>query len=574
MKKVLLGIAMGSAICLAPFLTAQADDSQETIPDGVTIGTVDVSGMTQDEAEKAVQTYVDQVSQANVTLTGQGDEDTVTLTAADMGLTWANTGVVKEAANIGEVGNVVERYKLLKDAAHGGVTYDLKYSFDDKTLTSVFEDKCAAFNVKAKDYSLSLVNGSFQIEDGTTGYAIDEDASADAIQTYVKDSWDGKDCSIPLVVNVTEPKGSKEELESVGDVLGTYTTSYSSSGSERSGNIANGCSLASGITLYPGDEFSMLDHITPFTEENGYYLAGSYLNGQVVESFGGGICQVSTTLYNAVLRAELEVTERSNHSMIVTYVDPSEDAAIAENGGKNFKFVNNTDYPVYIDGATANKKITFTIYGKETRDPGRKVSFESETLEETTPNTDTFVTDASKPIGYVDVTQSAHKGIKAQLWKVVTVNGVEKSREVVNSSTYKMVPRIVSVGTAGADTNVAAQLNAAIATGSYDQVVATSNALAAVVAAGQTVDPNTGAAVAGNAASANPAAAASQVPATAGASNVAGAAATAAPSTGTVAGTPAPTTGTAAAGTAGTAAPTTGTASAATGTGAAVTNAG
>ena len=238
----------------------------------------------------------------------------------------------------------------------------------------------------------------------------------------------------------------------------------------------------------------MLDNITPFTEANGYFLAGSYLQGQVVESFGGGICQVSTTLYNAVLKAELEVTERYNHSMIVTYVDPSQDAAIAENGGKNFKFKNNTDYPIYIDGyTTSSKTITFTIYGVETRDPNRVVTYQSNVLETTVPDTDTYVLDSSQPVGYVKVTQSAHNGIKAQLIKVVTVNGKEESREVVNSSTYSMVPRIVAVGTAGADENVLAQINAAIATGSYDQVVAICNSMAAVIAAqNQQIDPATG----------------------------------------------------------------------------------
>ena len=97
---------------------------------------------------------------------------------------------------------------------------------------------------------------------------------------------------------------------------------------------------------------------------------GSYLNGKVVDSIGGGIRQVSTTLYNAVLRAELEVTERHNHSMIVTYVDPSADAAIAESSGKDFVFVNNTDYPIYIDGHTADKKDY--IYDLWCRDESKK----------------------------------------------------------------------------------------------------------------------------------------------------------------------------------------------------------
>lgn len=120
--------------------------------------------------------------------------------------------------------------------------------------------------------------------------------------------------------------------------------------------MTNGCRLIDGTLLYPGDEFSTYETVAPFSEANGYYMAGSYLNGKVVDSIGGGICQVSTTLYNAVLLAELDVTMRYNHSMVVSYVDPSADAAIAESSGKDFKFVNNTDYPIYIEGTVSRIK--------------------------------------------------------------------------------------------------------------------------------------------------------------------------------------------------------------------------
>lgn len=94
-------------------------------------------------------------------------------------------------------------------------------------------------------------------------------------------------------------------------------------------NVRNGASKINGSIIYPGEEFSVHDAVVPFNAENGYELAGSYENGTTVETYGGGICQVSTTLYNAVIRAELEITERSAHSMIVSYVEPSMDAAIS-----------------------------------------------------------------------------------------------------------------------------------------------------------------------------------------------------------------------------------------------------
>ena len=171
--------------------------------------------------------------------------------------------------------------------------------------------------------------------------------------------------------------------------------------------------------------------------------------------------------------------------MIVTYVDPSADAAIAESGGKNFKFVNSTDYPIYIEGyTTSDKHITFTIYGVETRPSDRKVSFKSEVLATTPASADEFVTTSSEGVGYVG-TQSAHIGYKAQLRKIVTEGGNEVVNEVINSSNYKMVPKIVTVGTSGADANDMAQLQTAIATGDVGTVKAVASAiLAAKKAAG------------------------------------------------------------------------------------------
>jgi hypothetical protein len=174
-------------------------------------------------------------------------------------------------------------------------------------------------------------------------------------------------------------------------------------------------------------------------------------------------------LYNAVLLAELDVTQRYNHSMIVAYVDASADAAIAESAGKDFKFVNNTDAPIYVEGTIKNKKITVTIYGKETRDANREVRYESEIISKTPPGPDVIYVDAGHPIGYI-VKESAHIGYKAKLWKVVKENGTVVERTLVNSSTYKMTPRYATVGVATADPNAYNEIMAAIGTSNIDHV--------------------------------------------------------------------------------------------------------
>lgn len=436
------------------------------IRQGITVDGVDVSGMTESEALAQIQADVEEKKAAVITLQGKEDDQKVEVTAGDLGLYWSNPGVIDEIGAYGTASNIIARYKQNKDLEQHGMNFSIQLSVDKGTITDVITNQCASFNEEAKDATLSRDGSSFTIVPGQTGYVVDTTASADAVYSQLASGWDGQPLTVALTIDVDEPKGTEEELSKVKDLLGTFTTSYSSSGSSRCGNIANGTKLINGHTLYPGDEFSVLNALTPFTEENGYYLAGSYLGGQVVDSFGGGICQVSTTLYNALIRAEIQITERYNHSMIVGYVDPSMDAAIAESSGMDLKFKNNTEHPIYIEGYTSGKSVTFNVYGVETRDAGRKVSFESEVLSKTEPTGQKVYTDASQPVGYIK-SQSAHIGYKAQLWKIVTENGKQVSKEVFNTSTYNAEPASITVGTAG---TVSAELSAAIAANDADAV--------------------------------------------------------------------------------------------------------
>lgn len=462
------GIVMFS--CLLYFgvgMTAQAQE-EYTIKDGIYISGIDVGGMTAAEAEAAIDDYVNSIKPAIITLNTANDGE-VQVTAGDFGLTWVNREIIKEAAGIGQDGNVIVRYKMMKDLQQDNIYYELEFSYDEDAIRSILEEKCVKYDSEAVNATLSRADGAFVIEEGQNGYTLDVEASTDIVYDYMLQEWDHQPATVELAINEVIPQGTTEELMQVTDVLGTFTTSYSSSGSARSANVANGCKLINGVTLYPGEEFSTLDLITPFTTDNGYYPAASYANGRVVDSLGGGICQVSTTLYNAVLLAELEVTERFNHSMIVAYVDPSADAAIAESADKDFCFVNNTDYPIYVEGITKNKKITINIYGKETRSSDREVDYVSEVTQVINPGTDVIYVDEGQPIGYI-VTESAHTGYKAKLWKVVKENGVEVERTLVNSSSYKMTPRYATVGVATADPNAKNEIMAAIGTSSIDHV--------------------------------------------------------------------------------------------------------
>ena len=461
----LLGVMLLVCMCNQSVLAAP----DETIKTGVFAGELDLSGKTKEEASSAIAHYVSGLEDMELTLVAGGG-NTVKVTAGELGVTWANTDLPEQAYAVGRTGNVIERYKLIKDLQKESMSLPIKLDFDVEAINTVLVEQCTKYDNAPTNVSMiKMEDGSFQVVDGKPGNVLDVEASIDKIYGFLTEEWSQKPVSLELCIAVEEPKGSAEELADVKDLLASFTTSYRTSGTARSRNVEAGVALINGTVLYPGEEFSTYKTVSPFTEANGYYMADSYLNGRVVQSLGGGICQVSTTLYNAVLRAELEISERHNHSMIVSYVDPSADAAIAESAGKDFKFVNNYDYPIYIEGITENKKITINIYGKETRAENRTVEYKSEVLEVIRPTSDAIYADPGQPIGYI-VTESAHTGYKARLWKIVKENGVEVSREQVNSSNYRVSPRSATVGTATADPNAYNEIMAAIGTNNIDHV--------------------------------------------------------------------------------------------------------
>lgn len=437
-----------------------------TVQNGISLNGTDLSGKTREEVQAVADEVLTRDKDAVITLHGRTDDENVTVSAGNLGLTWSNADVVDQIMNYGHAANIIARYKQEKDLEQNGAAFTVAVDFNQDQIRTFLENNCTAWDVAATDASMTRSGGGFQYTEGSEGVSVNLDTSAQKIYQYLTSQWDGGDAVIDLDMEVTEPSTTVEELQKLTSVLGTFTTYYSTSNAARSKNISNACSMINGMSLAPGQTFSMLQTITPFTEENGYELAGSYLGDEVVESFGGGICQVSTTLYNAVIRAELKVNERYNHSMIVTYVDPSADAAIAESSGMDFRFTNNLSCPVYIEGYTYNGSITFTIYGVETRASNRKISFVSETLSETPSEGIKVKEDPSQPVGSVQTTPG-HTGYTARLWKVVTVDGVEQSRDIFNNSTYNMTPTYVKVGTAG---NVTQELKDAMASQDVDAI--------------------------------------------------------------------------------------------------------
>lgn len=417
----------------------------QVITKGITIGTIDLSGMTEEEALNKGNEYINGFTSKNIELDMDGNK--VTVTAGELGYYWKNQDVIQKAVSYCKEGNVIKRYKDAKDLEKKGVKYEFEVDVNDEVLTNTINEKCGKYNVPHVNASLTKAGSGFTVSQEATGRKIDMETSVKNIHDFLLNSWDGNDSSQKLVVVDDKPVATVADCQKVKDLIGTYSTKFSTGGSNynRNANMENGMRLLNGKTVCQGETFSVNACLEPWTGANGWKEAGTYVNGKTENSLGGGICQVSTTLYNAALDAEIEIVERSNHSLTVGYVPLSMDAALAGTW-KDLKIKNNTDTPIYIEAIySAEGQLTFNIYGVETRPSNRRVEYVSETTG-TIPSSEVVSQDPSLPSGYRAVTTRGHVGYKARLLKRIYIDGQLEKEEVVNTSSYNATPTYVTVG--------------------------------------------------------------------------------------------------------------------------------
>ncbi len=448
-----------------PKIEETADESakgsdNEVIRDNIFINGVEMAGMDASSAKQALSASMDRYTEAKITL--KAKDLSVDATFDDLKFISDEDDIIKKAVGYGHSGNLIERFKETKRMASGQKEdFDVTFSPAAYAAERFLKAHEEELGKAAVDNSLTRKDGAFEFVNGESGFSLDVNASVKKIREFFEKGWDGSDVTIELATKEIKPRGEESDFAKIKDVLGTYSTEYGSSPSGRQTNVINGASKINGTVLFPGDEISVAAKLAPIDEENGYAEGTAYENGQVVPSIGGGVCQVSSTLYNAAILAELDITERSNHSMTVSYVDPSRDAAIAGTV-KDLKFKNNLKSPIYIDLLTSNGTITASIYGEETRPANRKVEFEAEILSKTDPKS-VYIADGSQPIGSRSGGGDAHTGYSAKLWKIVTVDGKEESRDVFNTSYYSVKNNEYRIGTASVSPEATAAVSAAVA---------------------------------------------------------------------------------------------------------------
>lgn len=290
------------------------------------------------------------------------------------------------------------------------------------------------------------VDAVFSLPPNEIGYSQSKtgiDFDLDNARKILKENENNKE-TYYIPITVTEPnKSDNWFLENYGEVLGTFTTTYNAATVGRSENIDIASQKINGLILKPGDEFSFNNVVGERSSQNGFKTAKVYSGGQVVDGIGGGICQVSSTLFNAIVYADLQIVYRTNHSMPVSYVANGRDATVSY-GEIDFIFANNQPYPVRLDVKSGGGSITCSVVGIKTED--KKIEIDTETVG-TTSFKETVIEDPTLEAGTRKVQTAGTNGSQVNTYITKYINGEKVERKLLTKSNYIATNQVVVIGT-------------------------------------------------------------------------------------------------------------------------------
>jgi len=422
--------------------------NNDSIYQNIRINDVDVGKLSKAEAlNKLNSIFQTELNNKMITIKGVSDggdiEYSYPFNEFDAKLDYAPA--VEQAYAYAREGTLAERFDkitALNDTPYQ-ITYEPKYTYDDSTAQDKVGLIAGKVYIPPQNATIDRINGQYVITDEVPGKELDLEATTAQFKQLLAENKSGV---IDVSLKDVEPQIKADYVAKAESLIGSFSTTFSAGQNGRNTNIMNAASKINGQTVQPGDVFSTNAALGPSTAANGYAQAPVIVNGKIEDDFGGGVCQVSSTLYNAVLRAELDVVERTNHSLKVGYLDYGFDATLAGDY-LDLKFENDTDLPVFLECYISGNKLVANIYGKEIHDSGRTLKFYNQLLAKLDPSGEHLTYDATLPSGERVVTKGPTEGYKYALYKDVYENGVKISTERINTSTYKAAPAEVTVGT-------------------------------------------------------------------------------------------------------------------------------
>ena len=503
-KKILIIIAIILIVLLVLSTGfALVNANSENIMAGITINGVNVQGLSKEEAKVLIMKKVDEQVNNEVKIYVDSEEQTILLSQIE--IIYDVENAVNEAYKVGRRKNIfVNNFEILKSKIFG-TDIDLKIEYNEELLNNIIKNIKDKVPEPVTETTYCIEDEELIITRGKKGNTINEDelkhkiiqktnlncAEDIKIATYLAEPKDinidqiyeevhaevqdayyttnpfkvysevtGIDFKleeakeilkeekdeyvIPLII--TKPTKTTKDIgtEAFPDKLSTCATRYDATNLTRTTNLQVAVNKINGVVVMPGETFSYNKTLGKRTAETGYKDAAGYAGGKVVQMIGGGICQISSTLYDAVVYANLEIVERHNHAFLTSYLGAGKDATVVY-GNLDFRFKNTRNYPIKIESYMQSGIVTVNIYGiKEENEYEIEIST---TILSYIPYEVIYENDSSLASGTEKVTQGGQKGCKSITYKILKQNGNEISRSVLSTDTYSAMNKYITRGT-------------------------------------------------------------------------------------------------------------------------------
>ncbi|PEU85256.1 vancomycin resistance protein [Bacillus anthracis] len=417
LSKILIGsaIAGGILLCIGgvsgyQYVSKLNNQLNTTALPNTTFEGISLDGKNKKDIQAIINQKITELDQKSLTYIFQNDKQTYTW--KDLGINYKEKDIIDKIFKEQE-GNAMNRYKMRKQAENGEVKRDYKLTpqLNTTAYESFMKDKYNETLKNPVNAELSIEGTTVNISQSQNGEKIDKGKLTDLTQQAITSGTS----DITLPVTLLKPERSTEDIQKMGikEVIAEYSTPMAGRNGNQSFNVNKSANTLSGVIVAPDETFSFNGRVGVTDAAHGYKSAAVYSQGKVIQSAGGGVCQVSSTLYSAALRADLGIVSRSNHSMPVNYLPLGQDAAVADYG-PDLKFKNNTGNHIYIQAFSNGGSITTRIFGTNT---GKNVEVSSQVISRTNDK------------------------ITAVTYKKVTQNGEVISNGQISKSVYKSAPK-------------------------------------------------------------------------------------------------------------------------------------
>ena len=434
-----------------------------TYAPGLSIDSIDISNLTLDQAREIISTAsAPRLSKITVV----NGEKSVDIDLSSLEGTKNTEELLRQAISLGNVGTRGERKAERQSIQEKGMAIKTSIDYDvapiHDQIRAAAKELCyepTDPTVKVKENfnpQASSADEIFEFVEGNEGSKVDGEMLIKEIQNAINE---GKDLeTLTATASPVAVKSKADDLKGKFSLISTYTSSFaqgSNGEANRVKNIKKAADIITGHIIQPGENFSFNTVVGPRNGSGGWFLAGAISEGQSVKEYGGGICQVSSTLFNAVKAADLEIVDRRPHSWPLSYIPAGQDATVST-GGPDFVFRNSRSTPVVaISRVDENKKtLTFELYGEPVAD-GMEIRLTSKKVGSISEPKAQIIKKSSMKPGSRNTIRRGRAGQKYETYKEYYKDGVLVKKELDYTSTYRAIAAIVEVGPAGSSSRAA-----------------------------------------------------------------------------------------------------------------------